>query len=299
MTHPHNPQRRSFLKLSAGLACMNIGGFALNLLPSLAQASSVTDYKALVCINLNGGNDGNNMIVPLETNRYNAYKTIRGNLALTGSKLLPTIADAQGNFYALHYGLAEMNNLYSAGRLAVVLNTGSLERPLTRAEYLQGLYAPSNLFSHSDQTVQIHSGQPTANGTGWCGRLLDNLGGAQDSLAAVSVSMPALLLQGNNVSGNLVTPGSNLDLAGMNLWPQSAASARRQALNQILSLNGGNPIRQSANQAMLDGLSLADALKSTTQLSPLATVFPGTSIGNQLRDVVRMIRLRSQLGPGR
>ncbi|MGR8932775.1 MAG: DUF1501 domain-containing protein [Gammaproteobacteria bacterium] len=301
MNTVHNPKRRNFLKMGAGLACMGMTGMGLGLsmLPRLARASAVSDYKALVCVYLFGGNDGNNMIVPLEANQYTAYQSIRGNLALSGNKLLPPIADANGDLYALHYGLPEMNTLYNSGQLAIVLNTGMLQRPLTRSEYLQGLNTPSNLFSHSDQTVQAQSGQPYANGTGWGGRLLDNLGGANDSLAAVSVSAPALLLQGAGVSGNVVTPGTNLALSGMNLWPQSAADARRQAVAQMLTQDGGNPIRQAANQAMADGLELAAALQSNANLTPLATTFPGTSIGNQLQEILRMIRLRSQIGPGR
>lgn len=300
MKNQHNPQRRSFLKMSAGMACLSMTtGVGLGLTTRQASASQVNDYKALVCIYLAGGNDGNNMIVPMDASRYNAYQTIRGNLALTGNKLLTPISDDNGNPYALHYGLTEMNPLYNSGQLAVLLNTGMLQRPLTRSQYLQGLYAPSNLFSHSDQAVQIQTGQPYANGTGWGGRLLDNLGGAQDSLAAVSVSTPALLLQGSNVSGNVVTPGNNLSLSGMNLWPASAAAARRQAVDQMLALNGGNLIQQVANQTMNDGLKLADALKSNAGLSPLTTVFPGTSIGNQLKEVLHLIRLRSQTGPGR
>ncbi len=295
----HNPQRRNFLKLSAGLTCLSLSGIGLSLLPRLVSAASVTDYKALVCVYLNGGHDGNNMIVPLEASRYAAYQAIRGNLALGANKLLAPIADAQGEFYALHYGLTEMNPLFNSGRLAVVLNTGMLDRPLTKPQFLQGQNVPSNLFSHSDQTVQQHTGQPTANGIGWGGRLLDGLGGASDSLAAISVSSPTLLLQGNTVSGNVVTPGTQLSLAGMNLWPQSAATARRQAVDQMLLLNNTNPVQQAANQAMADGLKLADALKSDSQLTALATVFPGTSIGNQLKEIMRLIRLRSQQGPGR
>lgn len=299
MNKQHNPQRRNFLKMSASMACLGMSGLGLGLMPRLARASAVNDYKALVCVYLAGGNDGNNMIVPLDATRYNAYQSIRGNLALTGNKLLTPISDGNGSPYALHYGLAELNPLYNSGQLAVVLNTGMLHQPLTRSQYLQGLYAPSNLFSHSDQAVQMQTGQPYANGTGWGGRLLDTLGGAQDSLAAVSVSTPALLLQGGNVSGNVVTPGTNLSLSGMNLWPSSAAAARRQAVDQMLVQDGGSLIRQVANQTMADGLQLADALKSDAGLSPLATVFPGTSIGNQLKEIMRLIRLRSQAGPGR
>ncbi len=297
MPHQHCSDRRSFFKLSARLATLGLMGLGLS--PTRpAHAAQASDYKALVCIYLAGGNDGNNLLVPVDTARYTAYQTLRGDLALTGTELLAPIADATGNPYALHYGLTELRPLYNAGRLAVVLNTGLLHRPLTRAEVLQGVGLPTNLFSHSDQTVQAQTGMPTPNGTGWGGRLLDCFDTA-DSLAAVSVSSPALFLQGYEVAGDVIAPGTNLSLAGMSFWPQAAADARRQAVQQMLSLHGGTALRQAANQAFANGLQLADTLQSTQSVPALATAFPGTAIGNQLKEVARLIRLRATMGPGR
>jgi uncharacterized protein (DUF1501 family) len=297
MQHQHCCDRRNFLKLSTRLAALGLLGMGLGPARS-ARAASASDYKALVCIYLMGGNDGNNLIVPLDPARYTAYQSLRGDLALNSNELLEPIADAVGNPYALHYGLLELNPLYDAGHLAVVLNTGQLQRPLTRSEFLQGVGIPSNLFSHSDQTVQAQTGLPTPNGTGWGGRLLDCFG-MSDSLAAVSVSAPALFLQGYDVAGDVIAPGTDLSLSGMNFWPQSAADARRQAVNAMLMLDDGSPLRQAANQAFADGLQLATSLQTDGSLAPLVTLFPGTAIGNQLKEVTRLIRLRAAMGPGR
>src|ERR687898_514291 len=49
--------------------------------------------------------------------------------------------------------------------------------------------------------------------TGWGGRLLD-LFGATDSLAAVSVSSPAIFLEGADVRSNVIPPGASLSLNG-------------------------------------------------------------------------------------
>ncbi|MCA1585120.1 MAG: DUF1501 domain-containing protein [Acidobacteria bacterium] len=303
MAHTHVPQRRNFLKLSARLAALGLTGLGLG--PSrkfftadVSAAAHVSDYKALVCLYLFGGNDSNNMIVPVDTARYAAYQSTRGGLALTGSKLLSPIPDAAGSPYALHYGLAELNQLYSTGHLAFVLNVGQLNRPLTRDQYLQGVSAPSNLFSHSDQTTQAQTGTSLPSASGWGGRLLD-LFGATDTLAAVSVSSPALFLQGVDVRGNVIPPGANLSLSGMSFWPPQAADARRQAVNAMVLLDGGNPVREAANQSFADGLQLADTLQSNGSLPPLSVSFPGTSIGNQLKEVARLMRVRSQMGPGR
>lgn len=305
MAHSHGktPTRRHFLKLSAQLAALGLTttGAGLGRSKSLfaAEARSnhdLTDYKALVCIYLFGGNDGNNMIVPLDNSRYTAYQNLRGDLALSGSELLSPIADAAGNPWAMHYGLSELNPLYESGQMAFVMNVGQLAAPLTRAQYLAGQTAPTNLFSHSDQTVQAQTGMPTPNGSGWGGRLLDCFG-TSDSLAAVSVSQPALFLQGFNAGGNVIPPGADLRLSGMNFWPGTEAQSRRQAVNDMLQLDGSNPIRKAANKSLADGLQLADTLGSQSGGGNLS--FPGTNIGNQLREVTRLIKIRSAMGPGR
>lgn len=308
MAHSHNktPDRRHFLKLSAQLAALGLTGLATGLGKSATlfadsrSNQALTDYKALVCIYLFGGNDGNNLIVPLDITRRTQYETIRGGLALSGSELLSPIADSSGNPYALHYGLTEMNPLFESGQLAFVLNMGLLETPLTRAGYLAGQAAPTNLFSHSDQTVQAQTGMPTANGSGWGGRLLDCFG-TTDSLGAVSVSQPALFLQGFNAGGNVISPGQSLQLNGMTFWPQYEAQSRRVAVDQMLTIDGGNPVRKAANKAMADGLQLADTLAANSgSLGGMdLTGFPGTSIGNQLKEVARLIKVRSDMGPGR
>jgi uncharacterized protein (DUF1501 family) len=295
MAHTHAPQRRDFLKLSARLAALGLTGLGLGATRTFfereVEASTVSDYKALVCVYLFGGNDSNNMIVPVDTARYTAYQSTRGGLILPSSRLLSPIADAAGQPYALHSAMATLNPLFASGDLAVVLNMGPLNRPLSRDEYLQGMSRPQNLFSHSDQTLQAQAGTSAMNGSGWGGRLLDCFQ-ISDTLAAVSVSSPALFLDGGVVRGNVVPPGANLQLSGM-------SATRREAVAAMLRLNGGNPQREAANRAFADGLQLGDTLSSSERLPALATAFPTSSLGTQLREVSRLIRLRSDRGPGR
>ncbi len=284
--------RRRFLTLSAKLA--GLGLVALGTRRAAAQA--LDDYKALVCVYLSGGNDGNNVIVPLDAERYTAYQRARGDLALGAQALLPPIGDADGNPYGLHFGLEALHPLYEAGELAFVLNVGTLDRPLTRAELRAGAAAPTNLFSHSDQTVQAQTGMATPDGTGWGGRLLECFG-RPDSLAAVSVSRPALFLRGSESGGNVIPPGQDLRLAGMSFWPAHEAQSRRRALDRLLGLDGGNPVRRAANRALADGLALGDTL-AAHPAAPSGR-FPGTDIGRQLREVARLVRVRAGMGPGR
>lgn len=303
MAHSHKKNRRHFLKLSARLAALGvtslgagIGGTRGLFAAEAPTTTDLTDYRALVCIYLFGGNDGNNVIVPVDNARYTSYKQLRGGLALTGNKLLPPIADGNGNPFALHYGLPEINTLYGTGQVAFVLNVGQLDQPLTRAQYLAGLNTPTNLFSHSDQTVQAQTGTTKPNGSGWGGRLLDCCG-VNDTLAAISTSSPALFLQGFNVAGNAIPPGQPLGLHGMSFWPVAEAQVRRQAVDQMLLLDGGNTIRAAANRQMSDGLQLAKALQNPGGANNFA--FPGTDIGKQLKAVAQLIQIRSAKGPGR
>jgi uncharacterized protein (DUF1501 family) len=157
---------------------------------------------------------------------------------------------------------------------------------------------PSQLFSHPDQTIQNQAGTPAAAGTGWGGRLVDALG-TGGHLDAVSVGAGGLFVEGAFTHGNLLPGTGQLDLAGMNFWPQNEADARRAALVQILSAQHPNLMAAAANQALLKGMDLVTDLQAANSASPLATVFPGTSLAQQLKTVAHLIRLRSQQGPGR
>ena len=303
MGHSHNvPARRNFLKLSARLAALGLTSLGIEpargfFVRDVQAQRRVTDYKALVCVYMFGGNDSNNVIVPADN--YTAYSTARGGsagVALAANTLLP-VPGPGGATYGLHPSLTELVPIYNAGYLAFVLNMGALNMPLTKQQYQGGASRPPNLFSHSDQTTQAQTGSATQY-TGWGGRLLD-LFGATDSLSAVSVSSPAIFLDGADVRSNVVPPGANLSLYGMNFWPPAAADARRQAVNAMVLMDGGNPIREAANQMFADGLQLADTLTASGGLPPGTSAFPTTSLGNQMREVARLIRVRSQMGPGR
>jgi uncharacterized protein (DUF1501 family) len=300
MAHSHRKNRRNFLKLSAKLAALGVTSMGLGsrgLFAAEAETTTdLTDYKALVCVYLFGGNDGNNMIVPLD-GRYATYQNLRGGVALPPNQLLSPIVDAQNTQWGLHYGMPELHALYGTGSVAFVLNMGQLDEPLTREQYLAGLNAPTNLFSHSDQTVQAQTGTSKPNGFGWGGRLLDCCG-VNDTLSAISMSSPALFLQGMNVGGNVIPPGVGLNIAGMSFWPAGEAQSRRSALDQVLQIDGGNNIRKAANRQMADGLQLASALQSAAGGGDGLT-FPGTELGNQLKEVARLIKIRSAQGPGR
>ena len=138
MGHTHKvPARRNFLKMSARLAALGLTSLGVQparnfFVREVHAQRRVTDYKALVCIYMFGGNDSNNLIVPVA--QYPQYQNARGSLALAPNRLLGGIMGANGGEYALHSAMPELHSLYGTGHLAFVLNCGALNRPLTRAQ---------------------------------------------------------------------------------------------------------------------------------------------------------------------
>lgn len=298
-----NTNRRHFLRLASGAFVSAAGFTRFGMMNALAQPSS--NYKALVCVFLFGGNDGHNVVVPQSAAQFAAYKAIRGNLALpdVSAQLLPVTA-LNGTPYALSSGLSAIHPLWAQKKLAAVANVGMLVKPTTRAEFLANTVPlPTNLFSHSDQVIQMQTATPSGSGgTGWAGRVADavqGLNNASSFPASVSMSGPALFCTGNIVQSASLIPGFDMNLYGMDLWPASAGAARKQALQEILTMDSGLAVVQAANKVRQDAMTLSALLKNLSSGPALATPFPGTSIGQQLREVAKIIQLRTQVGLSR
>ena len=285
--------RRNFLKLATLAGAARFG--AMN---AFAQGA---DYKALVCVFLFGGNDANNTVIP-QGPEYTAYKAIRGSVGLPDNSAQPlAVTGANGSAYALSSGLQAVHPLWAQGKLSVIANVGMLVQPTTRAQYLAGNSpVPSNLFSHSDQVLQMQAGTPNSSaGSGWAGRVADamvSLNNGASFPASVSMAGPQLFCKGNAVQSASLIPGFDMQLNGMTMWPPEAAAARVQGLQEVLALDSGATLVQAANKIRQDALSLSGMLKSLSGGTPMAAQFPGTSIGNQLKQVAQIIRLRSQIG---
>jgi uncharacterized protein (DUF1501 family) len=258
-----------------------------------AFAQTGPDYKALVCIFLFGGNDSNNMVVPMGSG-YTAYQSVRQGLAIPQASLAPLNAP-----YGLHPNLAEMRTLFNENRAAIVANVGMLVRPTTRAQYLGSAPRPANLFSHSDQQSQWQSAIPSgASSTGWGGRVADRLASLNSSTfpMALSINGGSLLLVGAQTQPGSVDPGTNGQLEGSD--GSQAADARNAALQQILNFDSGFSLIQTANFSLREGMRISDILAGLTA-TPLTTQFPGTGLGSQLQQVARIIQARTALGMSR
>ena len=293
--------RRGFIRVTTA----SVGSLALRpfgLLPAMAQSAS--NYRALVCVFLFGGNDSNNTIIPMDDTNYQAYTSIRGSLALTAAELTPTVYSTANAPYAFHGKLPDLASLFSSKELAVVANVGSLVQPLTRAQY-QAASAPlpNNLFSHSDQQSQWQTSVAQGNSsTGWAGRVADYVESQKMNTSSFpvffSVAGNALLGTGAATQPVAVAPGGTLQLLGFNSGAPS--QGRYDALTSLLTTDSGLSLAQAANNTLAnsidDAANLSNALAKGT---PLTTTFPNTTLGQQLKQVAQIIQVASYLGMNR
>lgn len=294
--------RREFLKrtccaTAAGLAAVNFNRFGL--MNALAQ--SAPDYKALVCVFLFGGNDGNNMVVPLSNSGYANYAQIRAFLALPQSSLLPITPASVGSPLGFHARFVEMQSLFNAGHAAVLTNVGTLVKPITRAEYRAGHAAvPRNLFSHEDQQEQMQTS--TLNGsaqTGWAGRTADKVQEIYGGNFPISISLAgtSVFCEGTVARAIQSTGDPTRLLKGYNSSSKDD-NTRLNAFQNLLTFDTGLSLIQSASSvmqnALQDGKTLADALAAGPTL---ATAFPANNgLASQLKQVARIISIRGALG---
>ena len=292
--------RRGFVKVgAASVASLALRPFGL--LPALAQSGS-SDYRALVCVFLFGGNDSNNMVIPVDDKNFKAYTSIRGSLALTPGDMTATLYAKTGNApYAFHGDLTELASMFSNGELAVVANVGSLVQPTTRAQYQAQQALPLNLFSHSDQQLQWQTSVPSGHSsTGWAGRAADLVASLNSSNFPTffSVAGNSIMGTGTTTQPVALSPGQSLDLTGFNGTP--ASSARLNALENLLTLETGLQLVQASNAVLSDSLADARALDAAlSKAGPLKTSFPKTSLGAQLQQVANIIQVRAGLGMNR
>jgi len=277
---------------------------------SLAHAAATTDhrllgsdYRALVCVYMYGGNDAFNMLVPTSATQYAQYQTARGALALPLGDLLsldPTVIPSDGSNCGLNPAMPLLRGLFNMPQspLAIGANIGPLLYPTSKADYQSGAVpVPAQLFSHSDQSVVWQ--RPNADAItrrGWGGRLADIF---HTSNANPTLSMN-ISVDGENVfqAGDVVVPYfvGESGAQGVNYVNPQWDVSRRAAFLALRDAAQGNALqRQYASvmrRSMNNEAMITDALNGS---SALATTFPDTSLGRKLAMVARLINVRSPL----
>ena len=301
--------RRQFIRQAAcaalGTAALTSAIRDLRFMNAAVAQSNVQDYKALVCIFLQGGNDSNNLVLPTIQAEYDSYATIRTPvLAIPQSAILPISSLASdGHGYGLHPSCPELQTLFGESKLAILFNTGTLVFPITRAQYQSGaMQKPPQLFSHSDQVSQWQTSVPDRPPlTGWGGRCADLMAAVQPNAPislSVTLSGSNTFEVGNNISQYSVSTSGAIALSGV-------SGARLQALTNILALPYPNMQAQAyagvAKHSIDTGGLLNTAIAPTAAATYWTTPFPtqitpptggnafGSSLAPQLRMAARLI----------
>lgn len=302
-----NINRRSTLKaLSAGAFVSGLTSFT----SPFAQAQvAPSDYKALVCIFLFGGNDGNNMIIPADASGYASYSAIRGadsGINIAQSELLTFKPSNSSSTFGFHPGLSAILPLFGQGKLAVLANAGPLLAPTTKAQYLAGNNRPDQLFSHSDQQAQWQSSvSDQAARTGWGGRLADavaSLNGSNTFPVITSVAGSTLYTTGNVQSPLAIPSAGGFGLTGLTS-ADSMTQARAAALNALLQQGKEHLLVKAAAEQTEHAIALSAKVNPiiTASNSNISNLFStgNNSLATQLLQVAKLIEARATIGLSR
>ena len=285
---------------AVGTASLLSSLLSLRLTAGAASASNFTDYKALVCLFLNGGNDSFNMLVPRQQSAYNEYEQVRGGVGGTGlaiprsdlhqitSSLQNTSAGAGYSNFGIHPDLPYLKTLYDQGDLAFVSNVGSLIEPTSLVQYNDGSKPkPEGLFSHPDHQIHWQTLVPQVRGSapkGWGGRMAEVMSHAnQQSNIAMNISLSGanVLQSGTTTVPYITDPGGVVELSNYGQDPTLAL-----AVDDILGQHYQSIYSKTLAHANRNSIDASVAFKSA--LDSLSTPFDPSVISGETQTYKRL-----------
>jgi len=314
----HDSSRRAFLRRTGALSMMGAAAPWAASLATMAEAAAATsgndDYKALVCVFLNGGNDHGNTVIPCDAAGYQAYAAARQNLArgaheLVDTRLAPRNALPSGREVAFPPEWAPLKRLFDEQRLGMLLNIGPLLQPTTLDDFKRNVQLPPQLFSHNDQQAVWQSYQPEGGTVGWGGRVGDLLMSSNSSgkaaFTCVNVAGNAVYLAGETVVPYALAPDGPAPL----LASRSSGlfgSTRASDVFQSMVTRQDHPVLLARTHATI----MKRAMEGQKTLSEALLTAPGTlpslfttsedgkprRLAQQLLMVARTIAARQALG---
>ena len=316
--HLASHSRRAFLGRMAQLAAAGAATpLGLNLAAmGEAAAFGATDYKALVCVFLYGGNDYANTVVTYDDPSWNLYRGIRSSgpgpaglaiekTALAATRLVPSTALAGGREYALHPAMGGLATLFNSGQAATVLNVGPLVKPTTKDEFYNPNRVlhplPPQLMSHNDQQSVWQAQDAEGATVGWGGAIGDLAlaNNTQSLFTCISAAGNGVFLSGQtatqyqlSTAGAIPCRAARDGLAGLPS-PARGAIAMTELITQPRTHVLENEYTRVTRRSIEAERLVTGALAGVT----LATPFPsGNSLADQLKVVAKVIGARTALG---
>jgi len=295
-----SPQRRTLLKWAAA------SGMLAAVERNLALAQTADDYRALVCVFLQGGNDGENTLIRYDAAGYANYASVRpaaSGINVPQGRLLPIQPARGGPAFGFHPACAPLQALFNARTLAVIANLGMLVQPATKAGLeSQGVPRPNNLFSHTDQELQTQSAVYTGlERSGWGGRMADRLAPANPGTLfppLVSAAGLTTFVSGRSSVPLTVPESPYFKLHGSGPAYFQFDTLRDAAIQAMLAQSRNNVYDVVAQLYAQEGLAASSVVFPVLQgeSAVVAQYFASqnTSVGRQLRNVVKLIEGRAQ-----
>ena len=261
--------RRRFIRNSA-LGAVGLGLVEPILGRTAGSLLAAASGRSIVVVNLFGGNDGLNTVVPLD--QYDRYRQLRRSLAHRQEDLLPLAGVPD---LALNPGLTGIRDLYARGKLAVLAGVG------VPAE-------ATGLFDHSAQQfefqtcdlVRASSGLPP---TGWLGRYLDGV--------PAGVVAPGIDLGGGKLmlTGSVFDPLTIYSIDDLQLQVSQDESARRAAYEAVQNIPHADPVGEHNRELRLAGLAQAEQIRLATEAYVPAVAYPDSYLAYNLQQCAKII----------
>lgn len=286
----HAYTRRFFLQRGCALASLAatvpcfIERSALGLAsdPLLASRPGVPDERILVIVQLAGGNDGLNTVIPFGDDEYHRSRpqiAIRGPGAAARNAQPSALGLDGAGGIGLHPNLDGLKQLYDDGLVSIV----------------QGVGYPNPNRSHFTSMDIWQTGRLDAKGSGWVGRYLDSTcGGTPEPEAAIAIGRNAPLALEGDIQKPVAFEGASLfrwngeDLHASLKQPYDEINRRGVLLEPVPS-DGRETQRAFLLRTALDAQLSSDRIRAAVAKQPLAS-YPGNQLANQLRLIAAMIR---------
>ncbi|WP_440874322.1 DUF1501 domain-containing protein [Thalassotalea sp. PLHSN55] len=274
--------RRNFIKGSAAIGATSVAGLSS---VKLAHAAT-TDYKAMVCIFLAGGNDSYNMVLPTSEAEYAQYQGIRNHMAIAEQDIIPLNIQTDNSVsLGLHPAMQSFADIVNQGDASVLVNTGQLVEPTAGNANVQ---LPEKLMSHNSQQEMWKSGAlEFHNSFGWAGRMVEDMHLPGNLPPLLSLSSEQKWLRTENGAKQFV------------LSSNGAGQYKRMTTDKLNGMlrhmdeSYDNIFMDSYAQVMKNSFNRNEALKEVLDDAPAIGEFPSSNLGRSLGTISKLIASRS------
>lgn len=268
-------------------------------------------YKSIVFLNLDGGLDSYNVLVPhsncnvgtAQYTMFDEYTKVRGDIALDINTLHTIDTSSSGQVcdtFGLHESLPFLKTLFDDEDLTFFANIGVLQQPTTKLNWSQN-HRETALFSHNTQQEEINFVDiyEAEAGTGVCGRMLDILGMNGFKPGSISVNGIASSLRSQSSPTFVVDPNG---FAQVN--PVARVGVTTDITDKLKLVNTAASVTSSFygetwSDSLLKALDENDLMYEEFTNAYVNASFPDTDLGRQLRTVAMAMKTRDTRGTDR